>query len=46
MNLSRVFKDDVSVVLCGEAGQGIVTVEKLLVKALKDSGFNIFATKE
>ncbi|WP_457558572.1 2-oxoacid:acceptor oxidoreductase subunit alpha [Candidatus Harpocratesius sp.] len=37
---------DVSIVLCGAAGQGIQTVEQLLVGILKMSGFNVFATKE
>lgn len=39
-------KDDISIVLCGEAGQGIQTVETLLVKIFKSSGFNVFAVKE
>ncbi len=38
--------NDVSIVLCGEAGQGIQTVETILVKALKNSGYNVFSTKE
>jgi len=37
---------DFSVVLCGAAGQGIQTVESLLTKTLKRSGFNVFATRE
>jgi 2-oxoglutarate ferredoxin oxidoreductase subunit alpha len=37
---------DLSVVLCGAAGQGVQTVENLLVKALVRSGFHVFATKE
>ncbi len=37
---------DVSIVLCGAAGQGIQTVEALLTKVLKDSGFYVFATRE
>ena len=37
---------DVSIVLCGEAGQGIQTVEQILTKVLKFSGYNIFGTKE
>ncbi|NIM89659.1 MAG: 2-oxoacid:acceptor oxidoreductase subunit alpha [Candidatus Aminicenantes bacterium] len=40
------FKDDISIVLCGEAGQGIQTVERILTHVLKLSGFNVFATKE
>jgi 2-oxoglutarate ferredoxin oxidoreductase subunit alpha len=39
-------KDEASVVLCGQAGQGIQTVEKILVRCLKLSGFHVFATKE
>ena len=39
-------KDDLSIVLCGEAGQGIQTVEQILTQVLKLSGFNVFATKE
>ena len=39
-------KDDVSVVLCGEAGMGIQTVEGLLTRILKLSGRHLFATKE
>jgi 2-oxoglutarate/2-oxoacid ferredoxin oxidoreductase subunit alpha len=38
--------NDVSIVLCGEAGQGIQTVENIIVKALKNSGYNVFSTKE
>lgn len=45
-NLSDSFKKDISLVLCGQAGQGIQTVEKILVYALKLSGYHIFATKE
>ena len=37
---------DISIVLCGEAGQGIQTVETILVKAIKKSGYNVFSTKE
>lgn len=33
-------------VLCGEAGQGIQTVETILAQAIKRSGYNIFSTKE
>lgn len=43
MNTGRT---DVSIVLCGEAGQGIQTVETLLVRLLKQSGFHVFAAKE
>ncbi|MHC5073703.1 MAG: 2-oxoacid:acceptor oxidoreductase subunit alpha [Planctomycetota bacterium] len=46
MSKSKVFKDDLSIVLCGQAGQGIQTVEFLLTRILKIAGFNVFATKE
>jgi 2-oxoglutarate ferredoxin oxidoreductase subunit alpha len=37
---------DISIVLCGQAGQGIQTVEFLLTRLLKLVGYNVFATKE
>lgn len=37
---------EVSIVICGEAGQGIQTIETLVTRVLKDSGYNVFATKE
>jgi len=37
---------DVSIVLCGEAGQGIQTVEKILVSILKLSGYFVFSARE
>ncbi|MHA1526324.1 MAG: 2-oxoacid:acceptor oxidoreductase subunit alpha [Promethearchaeota archaeon] len=37
---------DISIVLCGAAGQGIQTVESLLTKSLKRSGYNVFASRE
>ncbi len=37
---------DLSIVLCGGAGQGIQTVEQLLTRMLKRSGYYVFATKE
>ena len=39
-------KEDISIVLCGKAGQGIQTIEVVLTKILKQSGYNVFATKE
>ncbi|OPX60196.1 MAG: 2-oxoglutarate synthase subunit KorA [Methanobacterium sp. PtaB.Bin024] len=39
-------KEDISLVLCGEAGQGIQTVEAILAHAIKQSGYHIFSTKE
>ncbi|UCG57437.1 MAG: 2-oxoacid:acceptor oxidoreductase subunit alpha [Phycisphaerales bacterium] len=43
---STLHESDVSIVLCGQAGQGIQTVEFLLTRILKIAGFNVFATKE
>ena len=37
---------DISLVLSGEAGRGLNSIEKLLVGTLKLSGFNVFASKE
>ncbi|MGB6867015.1 MAG: 2-oxoacid:acceptor oxidoreductase subunit alpha [Candidatus Aminicenantaceae bacterium] len=39
-------KKDVSIVLCGAAGQGVQTVENILVRLLRRAGFHVFATKE
>lgn len=43
---ARVITDDVSIVLCGEAGQGIQTVERLLSRVFRVAGLNVFAVKE
>jgi len=37
---------DITIVLCGQAGQGVQTVETLLTNAFKAAGFNVFSTKE
>lgn len=39
-------RKDFAIVLCGEAGQGIQTVEQILTRILKQSGYHIFGTKE
>ena len=39
-------EEDISIVLCGEAGQGIQTVEEILVQAFKLGGYNVFSSKE
>ena len=39
-------KDDISIVVCGAAGQGIATVEQILTSVMKSAGFNLFATRE
>ena len=45
-NLSFQRKKDLSIVLCGQAGQGIQTVEYLLTRIFKLACYNVFATKE
>jgi len=45
-SFSRRKKDDISIVLAGEAGQGIETFETLLISIMKTSGYNVFSTKE
>jgi 2-oxoglutarate/2-oxoacid ferredoxin oxidoreductase subunit alpha len=44
--LSRELRGSISIVVGGEAGQGIQTIEYLLTKLLKMEGYHIFATKE
>ena len=39
-------EDDISIVLCGAAGQGIQTVEQFLIQLFKIPSYNLFATKE
>jgi len=46
MRYPREGYSDISIVICGEAGQGIQTVEEILVKASKRSGFHVFSVKE
>jgi 2-oxoglutarate ferredoxin oxidoreductase subunit alpha len=38
--------EDISIVLCGEAGQGIETIEDILSRILKISRYNIFSARE
>ena len=38
--------NEVSIVLCGEAGQGIATVEQLVTGILKLSGYHVYSTSE
>jgi 2-oxoglutarate ferredoxin oxidoreductase subunit alpha len=45
-NLSFQKKNDLAIVLCGQAGQGIQTVEYLLTRIFKPADYNIFVTKE
>jgi 2-oxoglutarate/2-oxoacid ferredoxin oxidoreductase subunit alpha len=46
MSKSLSKKDDLSIVLCGEAGQGIQTLENILIKVIKLGGYNVFSSKE
>lgn len=45
-DISSPYPQSVSIVLCGQAGQGIQTVEHLLTRIFKLAGYNVFATKE
>lgn len=38
--------NDVSIVICGEAGQGVDTIAEVLTAVLKKAHYNIFVTKE
>ncbi len=40
------FKEEISIVLCGAAGQGIQTVEHLLTHLAKLSGYHVFSGQE
>lgn len=39
-------KDDLVIVLAGQAGQGLQSIEEILTSVLKKSGYNIFSTSE
>lgn len=39
-------EDDISIVICGEAGQGIQSLEYVLTHVLKRAGYHVFGTKE
>jgi 2-oxoglutarate ferredoxin oxidoreductase subunit alpha len=41
-----LLKEDVSIVLCGEAGQGIQTVESIMIQTVKLGGYNVCSSKE
>jgi 2-oxoglutarate ferredoxin oxidoreductase subunit alpha len=41
-----VLNDDVSIVLAGQAGQGIQTIEQLCDRILRKAGYNVFSTSE
>ena len=42
----NLFQKDVSIVICGEAGQGIQTVESILIQAIKFGGYHVCSSKE
>ncbi len=44
--VKKSLSTDVTIVLCGQAGQGIQTVETLLAGTFKLAGYNVFSTKE
>lgn len=44
--VTRKNDKDITVVISGEAGQGIQTLEKLLLKVMKSAGFHVFAYSE
>jgi 2-oxoglutarate ferredoxin oxidoreductase subunit alpha len=44
--MQRRSRSDVVIVVAGQAGQGIQTIESILTMALKRSGYHVFATKE
>jgi 2-oxoglutarate ferredoxin oxidoreductase subunit alpha len=44
--VSRPTGHDVSIVLGGEAGQGIQTIQYVLTRVLKRAGYHVFATSE
>ena len=46
MPFERTFRDDISIVLAGEAGQGVQTIEQILTRLFKQAGLNVFGTKE
>lgn len=39
-------KTEFSILLAGEAGQGVNSIESILIRLLKQSGLHVFATKE
>lgn len=46
ITLPRQGNRDISIVICGAAGQGVQTVEELAVRMLKGAGFNVFGSRE
>jgi 2-oxoglutarate ferredoxin oxidoreductase subunit alpha len=44
--MARTITDDLVIVLAGEAGQGIQSIESILAQLLKMSGYNFFSASE
>ena len=44
--MTRTIADDLVIVLAGEAGQGIQSIESILAQLLKMSGYNFFSASE
>ena len=42
----KTISDDLVIVLAGEAGQGIQSIESILAQLLKKSGYNYFSASE
>jgi len=42
----KVFDRDISIVLCGQAGQGIQTIEKALSAIVHEAGYHVFSMNE
>ena len=41
-----LIKDDLSIVICAQAGQGIESVAEFLMQAFKNNNYNVFSCKE
>ena len=46
MSKKKAFKGQLSIVLAGEVGQGIKTIESVLINLFKTTGYHVFSTKE
>ncbi len=44
--MAKTFKDSITIVISGEAGQGIQTLEMFLLRLLKENGYFIFSYSE
>ncbi len=39
-------REDIAIAICGQAGQGIKTLESLLARIFSGNGYNVFTTRE